>query len=395
MMFLQSLVFFIIFRELDKMEGEEKLAKTWKSWLLFGFMLLLLSLAKTVGIVAIIAFTLYFLVKKEWKNAVFSILSFALFKLAYEAIAKNVLNATPSGQLEGLMRKNYYDPSLGNEEPMGYVTRFFENFGNYISIHFYKIIGFGEQTIGLKPGEVAEKAEPSYFLSFVFVFLLGFSLYILFTKNKYALIALLYASGILAVTFITLQVSWNQDRLIVPFIPLLLLSFFAAGYYWVKKKDNPILKVAMVGVFLFLSLSQFPVTARMAKQNSLALKKYKKGNTSFGFNQAVVNFIEVNEWINKNLPDDSIKIGTNKPEEAFIYAGKLVFLRVGNMKGKSADEILKYLKENNFTHLELDPFGNKVATAFQPVYEKYPEKLQLINQAGQDQSACYLFKINY
>jgi hypothetical protein len=395
MMFIQSLMFYVIFKEMDKMEQEESLSKTWKNWLLFGFMLLLLTITKNVGIVAIIAFTLYFSIKKEWKNTLMSIASFAVFKLAYEAIAKGVFKAGPSGQLEGLMRKNYYDPSLGNEDMPGYINRFFENFGNYISIHFYKIIGFGEQTIGLKPGEVAEKAEPSYFLSFIFIFLLGFSLYILFNKNKYALIALFYAAGTLTVTFITLQVSWNQDRLIVPFVPLILLSFFTAIYYWVKKQDNPIFKVAMVGVFLFLSLLQFSATARMAKQNSAALKKYKKGNTTYGFNQAVVNFIEMNEWINKNLPKDSIKIGTNKPEEAFIYAGKLVFLRVPNMNGKSADEILKYLKENNFTHLELDPFGYKVATAFQPVYEKYPEKLQLLNQVGDGQAGCYLFKIKY
>jgi hypothetical protein len=396
MMFIQSLMFYVVFKELDKMEEEQQLAKIWKNWLLFGFMLLLLTLTKNVGIVAIGAFTLYFLIKKEWKNALMCAGAFAIFKLSYEAIARGIFKAVPSGQLEGLMRKNYYDPSLGNEEPMGYVSRFFENFGNYISIHFYKIVGFGEQTIGLKPGQVAEKAEPSYILSFIFLFMLGFSVYILFSKNKYVLIALFYSIATLAVTFITLQVSWNQDRLIVPYVPLIMLAFFSAVYYWVKQKDNPFLKVAMVGVFVILAMLQFSSTARIAKQNSVALKKYKKGNTTYGFSPPVVNFIEVNEWISKNLPDDSIKIGTNKPEEAFIYAGKLAFLRVASMKDKSAEEILKYLKENKFTHLELDPFGNKVATAFQPIYEKYPEKLELLTQAGQDQeSACYLFKIKY
>jgi hypothetical protein len=359
-------------------------------------MVLLLSITKSVGIVAIGAFALYYLIKKEWKNALFSVVSFAVLKVIYEVITKGVFHAEASGQLAGLMRKNYYDPSQGDEELIGYVNRFFENFGNYISIHFYKIIGFGAQTMGLKPGQAAEKAEPSYFLSFLFLLILGFSLYILFNKNKYLLITLFYSVATLAVTFVILQVSWNQDRLIVPYVPLIMLVFFSAVYYWVVQKDNPLLKVGMVGIFIVVSLMQFPATARISSQNSLALKKYRKGNTTYNFRQAIVNFIEINEWINKNLPGDSIKIATNKPEEAFVYAGRTVFLRVPSMNGKTPEEILKYLKENNFTHMLMEGFlGNKVASAFMPLYEKTPDKLELLKQVGEGQDACYLFKIKY
>jgi hypothetical protein len=396
MMFMQSLMFYMIFKQLDKMDQDNALKKTWTGWLLFGLMILLLSLTKNVGIVAIAAFTFYFLIRKEWKNALLSVVSFGIIKVVYEIIARGIFKAEAGGQLEGLMRKNYYDPSQGNEDLMGYVNRFFENFGNYISIHFYKIVGFGEQTMGLKPGQAAEKAEPSYFLSFLFLFMLGFSLYILFKKNKYVLITLFYAAGTLAITFITLQVSWNQDRLIVPYVPLVVLAFFSALYYWVVKKDNPLLKVGMIGIFVIISLMQFPATARITKQNSLALKKYRKGSTTYNFRQPIINFIEINEWIDTNLPEDSIKIATNKPEEAFVYARKAVFLRVPSMNGKTPEEILKYLKENHFTHILMEGFlGNKVASAFMPLYEKTPDKLEPLKQVGEGQDACYLFKIKY
>ncbi|MDN4165482.1 glycosyltransferase family 39 protein [Cytophagales bacterium LB-30] len=393
MLCIQALVFWLISRHWERYTNEP-VQKNVGIWLLFGFLLLLLQLTKSVSVVAVLAFAVYFLIHKKWAQAGASLVSLGFWMMVYQGFLRFIIGITPSSQLEQLTRKNFYDPSQGQEDMAGYIARFTENFGNYISVHFYKILGFRPHSFGIIGETMPDKPEASIVLSILFIALAIVALWKTYQHNKLALVVLLYAAAVFVVSFFALQTIWNQDRLIIPYVPYVLLGFFAALYYWSKESKNSLASSVLAFGLLLLPLVQFPLSVKVAKSNSQIREQVNKGYVAYGFMPSIVSFVEVSKWIGENIPRPDTKVVTNKPEEAFMYAGGNYFERI-NAKNKTADELLALLKEGGFTYLMVDRLGANAGLAYQTLQAAYPEKLSLVVQAGTDNGATYLFKINY
>jgi hypothetical protein len=77
---LQSLFFLLVFRNYDSLTSTTSLRQTWGKWLLIGFVALLLSLAKNVALLSIIALVIFLVFDKKFLQAGYAVGSFLIFK---------------------------------------------------------------------------------------------------------------------------------------------------------------------------------------------------------------------------------------------------------------------------------------------------------------------------
>src|SRR6185369_538796 len=117
-LFIQSVCLFVFFKVIDANSGNttfiEGLKKHWLKWLLFGLAFVILSISKSIAIVAVPAVVVFFLLNKNFKQAVYAIVAFALVRIVYELLVNSVYGPNASGQFEMILRKDLYKPELGH-----------------------------------------------------------------------------------------------------------------------------------------------------------------------------------------------------------------------------------------------------------------------------------------
>jgi len=389
---LQALAFIFFLNHIKLLEGKPSLAQSWKSWLMFGFFLLVLSITKNILIVSVGCFALYFLIYKEWTNALLSILSFAVFKIPYEIFTRTVLHAATTSQLNQVMQKDFYNPAAGNEDfPSGYIERMFENFNIFVSVQVYKVLGFRSDNL-----KVSASDDANWLLSIIFAAVLIFIFVTLFKKNKFLIFCLLYAVGVWLASFASLQTIWaEQWRLILPYVPYIIIALLGALWYRAKDAKQTVFKPVIVVVLAVFLLIQLPLTLKKVSENSRGLKHYLKGDMSFNIPDQYADFVSICDSIKSKVPPTAV-IATGKPGEAFVYSGGCKFQRIGMPKAdESADSVLADLKKQGITYLFADGFSRQVSTAIKIIYKQYPGKLVPVLEAGSREQPLALMEIKY
>ncbi len=268
--------------------------------------LLALTLTKNMGYSAVFAVAGYFLLRGQWKNLIYSVAAFAILLIVFQGVKYilwNEAGAQFSSQGSGLLNKDYYNPQAGKEDLAGYKARLLDNSNLYLSKHFVSILGF-------------RKAEPimtvnSLVTLFVYLLAIG-SLIITYIKNKYLFFSGLLTGSFLLVTFIVLQTKWDQSRLIIPAIPMLILMLFAFVYYISSIKKYKILQVVVPVMALLVFFQSLAVTAVAVKSNQEISGRYG------GLTPDWKNYLKASEWASVNLPEDAI-VACRKPSISFVY----------------------------------------------------------------------------
>ncbi len=423
-LFVQSLFFLYLFKHLDHLGDQDssfvQLAKNGLKWLLLGGMMFLLYFTKTVGIGTFLAVAAYFVFKKQWKNSLATLFSFAAIYALIEG-AKKILwgsKITNFAQSNILFLKDAYDPSKGQEDFAGFIDRFFGNIVIYLSGRFWEILGFK-----------TENGEFSTPLGFFTVILLCIGLIAaLRSKQKHLLITALYSATLLGVTFFALQTSWGQGRLVMVYLPLMLMVMFY-GFYNVFNKPNnasfQFVYIIFLGIFVWIN---FSTTLQKASKNIAIVKKnLVKGDKFAGYTDDYKNFLMLSEWCADSLPKGSL-VASRKAPMSFVYGRGMEFFPIYKVNfPRDADSILNKLKEAKVTHimfanLRLDPkrsgdvasvlpegyppvylayvdsdkksIINTMQNYFSPVAQKYADKFVFVKQMGDDEEAL-LFKIKY
>ena len=238
-------------------------------------------------------------------------------------------------------------------------------------------------------------AESNIIFSVIFIGLVLLSVYSLYKKNKYALLSLVYGLSIAGTITIAVQTIWDQDRLILPYVPYILIGIFSGLYFWAQDAKIKFAKPAVVFLLLLIPLLTVPKTLQNASANARALPNYLKGSTTYGYQDPEVNFINMSEWIGENLPAGA-KVASGKPSEGFVFAKSDKFQRIGKPSPKdSLADVLKNLKSLNVNYLLIDRYGAAVYNTFQIINKKEPQLLNMIHQEGAGEEASYLFEIKY
>ncbi|MFA6922640.1 MAG: hypothetical protein WC223_00155 [Bacteroidales bacterium] len=346
-LFMQILTLYFFFKLIDKLNtSPNSLKEHWKTWLIFGLFVFLLSLTRNVGIGFIIAVLLYFLINKKYIQSLYSLASFVIFQIPY-TIYKNIfwkLNKTDyEGRFGEMFWKNPYDKSLGKEDFSGFIKRFFENTDQYLSKNFMKIIG-------LKP---LESKTTSIFFTILICLLFFGAVYIIFKKNKYLQFISMYLMISIFITFISLQVLWDQPRLILVYVPLIIL-ILSVGIYELSQKYN--LKFMQYFLIIFLSilvLLEFAQTKNKIESNIPVLRENIKGNKFYGFSSDWKHFLQMSEWVSKNIPENVV-IACRKPSMSFIYSDGRKFFGITNFPVEEPEFAIQNLKKQNANYTIID-----------------------------------------
>ncbi|NUM31985.1 MAG: hypothetical protein HUU47_06640 [Bacteroidetes bacterium] len=421
---IQSIFFLLIFKHLDLISKQENSYKSIFQnafkWIFMGFIIYLLYFTRTVGIGVIAAVAVYFMFKKEFKNTIAILVSFGIIYVAFE-ILKKILwgdKIKNLAQTNILFLKDAYDPSKGTEDFSGFIDRFFGNTVIYISSRFWEMLGFRK-----------ENAEFSTPLALFTVILLFIGLIYSFRKKQNTVFfTALYCAALLSITFVALQTSWGQGRLIMVYLPLLMIVIFYGLYKIFETKNGSTFQVFFIlilTVFIWKNTSE--TMKRSSKNISIVKKNLIKGDKFEGYTDDYKNFLKLSEWCADSLPKGSY-VASRKAPMSFVYGRGMEFFPIYKVSPiKDADSILAVLKKSKVTHvifanLRLEPktsgdiasvipknfpdiyaayadadqksIINTMQNYFSPVAQKYPEKFELVKQMGTDEEAL-LYKINY
>ena len=395
-MMLQALFFFYFFKYFVSVEKIPGIKFYWEKYFLLGTLILCLGLTRSIGYGAFLAVVIFFIITMRWKALLFStggfLINYGLIALIKKYIF-NISGSQFSSQLNQLMQKDPFDVSKGTENLMGFIVRFWDNSNLYLSKHLFRFIGFRSE------GAV----DTSIILTILIYALFIVAIYFAYKKNRYLLFTGIYLAVLIGITFIIVQARWDQSRLIIIFLPLIVLFLFSGLYYLSRLKSFGILKVVLPILMVIIFFTNFQQTVTKVKQNQDYLMSHLSGNEFFGMSPDWINYIKMSQWAADNLAEDAV-IACRKPSISFIYA-KRKFYGIYRIKTKDPDELLQNLKENNVQYVIMASLRkypnqkteytiNTVKRYLYYIQQKYPQKIRFIKQIGVDEKA-FLFEIIY
>jgi hypothetical protein len=331
-MLIQSLFIFVFFRffvenQTNKIEWKTDL----KHHLYLALLILATALTRSVGFAVLIGVAGYFLIQKQWKNLGFIILSFACIFIIYSLLKTWIWGSSDlqfSTQGNSLLNKNFYRPEEGKEDLVGLLVRFWQNSVQYLSNGLLRIMGF-QYPVG----------ENSAFQATLVYILAITGLYSAFKKNKYLTFTIVITGVFLIVTFIALQVFWNQERLIIPVYPFILLSIFTFFYY--------LLSLKKLRGFQFLYLLPIAILFIMGAKNTLNTipEARKITNQYSGLSPDWVNYMKASDWAAKNLKENDL-VACRKPSISTIYGNGKSFYGIYNVPTGDSKTFLQEWTDN-------------------------------------------------
>ena len=390
--FLQGFFFYACAQVLDSLNNTDLTFKAnRKVWLLLGLSLFLVSTVKSSAIVAIPAVLLFFAIEKNWKALGFALGSYLLFKVPYEFLVKLIWKAQNqfAGQSKILLQKDPYDLSQGNEDFAGFIQRFIDNCNLSLSKRFYQIIGWRDEN----------SVEIFGLITLLTLGLMLFGFWKLVkANNKMMVLLTLFTGAQLILSFVILQTRWDQPRITLVCMPVMLVLVLYAFYHFTNNKGiGP--TIYMVVAFLIVS-SVALSSLKRGIANVPIVKKNLKGDKYYGYTPDWQNFLKCSEWCADSLSKESL-VASRKAPMSFVYGkGKRFFPIYSVIKKDSItnqsnpDSALAFFKKNNVTHimlgkLRLDPrkasndyFVNTMHNIVEPIAKKYPEKLKLLHTEG-------------
>ncbi len=335
-MFMQSVLVFVFFRyfvaEKEKFSG-------WKFELKrHGLLALALSgvvLTRSAGFAVVVAIVVYFLFYRQWKNAGMTLVFFLVVLLAFQIIKAGIFHESAfqfSSQGSQLMNKDFYHPEYGKEDFSGFVKRFFENSNQYLSTGLFIIMGLRHQGL----------MEPlsNYPLLAILIYVLAIgTLCFAFKKNKAITFITILTGCFLIVTFIILQAFWNQERLIIPVYPYILMILLGFFYYlFTKEKYHSLQPLILIPVLiLFISGMNDSI------KNIGNARKLK--NEYSGLTPDWRNYMQASHWIGENLKENELA-ACRKPAISTIYAGGKDFYGIYSVPTGNMDAFMEKWNQN-------------------------------------------------
>lgn len=402
--FLQGLFFFYAVKIIDAVNKDGvQLKPQLKLWLLFGLSMFLISTCKSSAIVVVPAVLLFFAFEKNWKAAGFSLGSYLVFKVLYEVLVRSIWKAQNqfSGQSKILLQKDPYNKALGDEDMAGFIQRFIDNCNLGLSKRFYQLLGWRDENNTEVYGFIT--------LLTIAIIVIGFW-QIAKNKNKIILLFALFTGAQIILSYFILQARWDQARITLICMPILLILMLYAFYAFTNKPGS-IGQMIYIGLVILMLGSVCISSLKRGFKNMPIVQKNLKGDKYFGYTPDWQNFLKASEWCADSLSKESL-VASRKAPMSFVYGkGKKFFPIYSVIKKDSTteqsnpDSALAFFREKKVTHvilasLRLDPnnasagFINTVHNIFAPISQKYPDKLRLVHTEGAFEQA-YIYEIKY
>jgi hypothetical protein len=372
--FLQALVVYFFILIIDKTAQKDiSLYKHWKLWLAFGLSSFLLSITRNVGLGILITLIIYFVINRQFKEILYSVVAFLIFQIPY-SLYKNLYwklhDVGFESQFGEMFWKHPYDKSQGKEDMHGFIVRFLDNSDLYLSKHMFKILG-------LRSLDSMDKSVLLTLIVYV-LFFVAF-VYSLVKKNKYMQFISLYLAVAIGATFITQQTFWDQSRLILIYVPLILILFGYGILELSKSRKIKILQPLLLGVFIVIFFSSFKQTTNKVEINQPILEKNMGGDNLYGFTPDWVHYFQISEWAANNLPKEAV-IACRKPSMSFIYSNGRDFFGIYKLPMLDPDTMLTKISKE----------GKEIALVAVAEFSKKPFPAAVFDSLRKDNRAMFV-----
>jgi hypothetical protein len=315
-----------------------------------------------------------------------------------------------SGQSKILLLKDPYDKALGNDDVAGFIGRFFDNCNLYLGKRFYELLGLREEYT--KPVETqlqADKLQSEYkYLAFFIVVIILIALFQVFKqKNKPLVFFGLFTGAQLLLSFVILQARWDQPRIVLICMPIMLILMYYLFFNTVKKSGmGQGIYLVIVGI---ISASVLMSSFKRGSENLPIVKKNLSGNIYYGYTPDWQNFLKCSQWCSDSLPANTL-VASRKAPMSFVYGKGKKFFPIYSVIVKDSltqqsnpDSALAFFASKGVTHimvgsLRINPkinsgdVINTVHNIVQPIFQKYPNKLKLVHTEGLSEQS-YIFEI--
>jgi hypothetical protein len=287
----------------------------WAKYLTLAALVLGVVLARPIGYGILGAVFLFLAIRRRWKDLLYTFAAFVFVFVLFSAF-KSLLWPGTGGTLnfDSVLAKDPYNPTLGMEDFPGFLKRFADNSQIYLSTFLY-------QFMGLIPDMHSSIISIHTGRTLAVYLLYACSLAIVFKRNKALLFLGLYVGLMNFVSFVALQSSWAQDRLIMIYYPFILLFLLGGICYLLQ------VKALKKGFFIYpllllvICFGTLSITKDRVEKNLPVLQQNMLGDRLYGFTPDWVNFIKGSQWAAKNLRKDAV-IVSRKVSMSKVYTGR-------------------------------------------------------------------------
>ncbi len=336
---------YILLRSFEKIESTESFSQqSILPIIAIGFAGFLFLITRNIAVIAIVPIVLFLAYRKRFIEAGASIASFGVFYFLYKFAIKIIwkIDGSQYASQSGIIfNKNAYNPSLGKETFGGFITRLIENSQIYIGQRFMYILGFREEmssAVGAD-GNITEYTSTNKLIALAFIGIVLASLYYMHKNKQYVLLfSTLFFSVLLGTTFVALQTSWGQTRLIMVYLPLILFSIFYLFY--AIGKEFAFLQFLLPLVFVVLSFSSLSATLKQVQERYPVLQINMNEDPTYGYTTDWQNYIKMTKWCAKNLPNETKQIAVRKAPMSYIFSEGKEFYPIYSTPYQDADSLL-------------------------------------------------------
>ena len=375
-----------------------------EKYILLGALILSLGLIKSIGYASLFAVLIYFIFVKNWKAIAYSTAgffsTFSLWQLI-KLVLWSDKKAQFSDQASTLFQKHPYDASQGLETFNGFIQRFIDNSNIYVSRQLFKVLGLRPEIIEVNGSIGAAPTITALTLLIYGLLIVAFIWSV--RKNKFLLFTGIYLATVIGITFVILQTLWEGTRLIMVYLPLLILYLVAGSYYILKFKNLKLFQFAFPLIAIIVTFSTLNKSQEKIKEHQQIFGQHLRGNITAGMTPDWVNYINMCKWAAKNVPEGE-KIACRKPGIAFIYTSRR-FDGIYKVETQDSDSLLNKLNEREIGYVVMASLRkieakktqytiNTIRRYLYFIQQKYPTKIKLVHQIGsKEDEPAYLFKI--
>ncbi len=343
------------------------------NWIILGILGVASYYVRATGATVSMAIFIALLLKKRWKP----ILMFSITNAVLLApwLIRNMLI---SGQLTGGSYSSQFftNPATGLALTTGqFIAKFFKNLSRYTFVHFPTLFfPLGETTILKNP--VIGK-----FLGAILSIFALLGIYIMVNKKRF--IYMLYV-----VLYIVLLSMFNEQAVLLRYIAVIYPFLAITVFYGIKFIDDKMaMKMWFVRSFVILIvLFAIPFYTGKVKTNLPTLIKNIKGNRFAGYYPVYVRFIEANEWIMKNVPDDE-GIISRKPRLTWLFSRH----PAKNYLYLSPDDVMADIDTSGAQYVLVDRLSGTTQRFLIPTIQQYSDRFEPVYVTGEPKT--YVLKI--
>lgn len=312
----------------------------------------------------------------------------------YRSVVWGVTSVSFGGQLNNAFLKNFYKASEGKEDLMGLVQRFWDNSNLYLSKHLAKLTG-------LAPYDLSQ-INPTLTLLLYFLVIAAFV--ILWKNHRKICYSFAYLAAMIGATFILLQKTWDQERLIMIYFPLVLAFVLYAIHVVLDRPAASKLQWIGVGFALILFFACGKQTLHYFGRDYKIEHRFDSGRYE-SYTQDWQNYMLASKWAGENLPDSSVVICRKISMSWIASGGKEIFKGINRVPTTNADTLIMNLKKLGATHVIMGNLRilpkkktnrtiNTVRNTLFYITTKLPGAFKLVKSFGNDEEA-YIFEVDF